>query len=365
MRHVLGFPIENVVGSRRIGARQLVLSLMAADHAAVPVARITLRVRTPSRGSADEGGRRGRECDAAGEDGDDEADGTDGKGGPASDRQATASHGEVDMDLEVDAPAPELAPEDRYARRLRRAKRRARSGACARACTRTLPVHVADLGLGVGPADLDGEAAWVRDGYAASYGALWAADDRVPRIDYDKVSEDEFIERFERPAVPVVVVGACATWPAVTRWTVEVRPRNAAGCVIWQRRARCTAPSPGPGPVAPDPGPCLRRLPTLALRSLALPSRRICWPTTATAGSSAARTTAATACGSSCATFCATPRTRRTTARSTSLTAASPTATGPRPSWTTTRRPSTSATTSSTSPASAGVRRIGACTLAP
>jgi histone arginine demethylase JMJD6 len=89
------------------------------------------------------------------------------------------------------------------------------------------------------PTELRTPEAWQQHAYHATYATLWAADDRVPRIDYDAVSEADFIERYERPAVPVVIRGACAHWPAMERWTVEVR----AACV------GPLAPAAAPDPV--------------------------------------------------------------------------------------------------------------------
>ncbi|KNC98984.1 uncharacterized protein SPPG_05938 [Spizellomyces punctatus DAOM BR117] len=45
--------------------------------------------------------------------------------------------------------------------------------------------------------------------------------DCVERINYDEVSEEEFIRRFEEPAIPVVIEGATRTWPAEKRWCPE------------------------------------------------------------------------------------------------------------------------------------------------
>eukprot|EP00040_Diaphanoeca_grandis_P026211 m.146578 g.146578 ORF g.146578 m.146578 type:complete len:405 (-) comp30485_c0_seq1:186-1400(-) len=42
----------------------------------------------------------------------------------------------------------------------------------------------------------------------------------LPRINYANVSETEFIERFERPGVPVMIEGAFDGYPALEKWTI-------------------------------------------------------------------------------------------------------------------------------------------------
>lgn len=46
--------------------------------------------------------------------------------------------------------------------------------------------------------------------------------DTVTRINYHEVSKEEFIERFEKPGLPVVIVGGTEGWRANTEWTLEV-----------------------------------------------------------------------------------------------------------------------------------------------
>ncbi|KAI9204246.1 uncharacterized protein BJ171DRAFT_424476 [Polychytrium aggregatum] len=45
--------------------------------------------------------------------------------------------------------------------------------------------------------------------------------DTVQRIDYSAVSEDDFVERFESQATPVVITGAVDDWAAKSEWTAE------------------------------------------------------------------------------------------------------------------------------------------------
>jgi histone arginine demethylase JMJD6 len=45
--------------------------------------------------------------------------------------------------------------------------------------------------------------------------------DTVTRINYDEVSKEEFIERFEKPGQPVVILGCTEGWKANAEWTLE------------------------------------------------------------------------------------------------------------------------------------------------
>jgi len=82
------------------------------------------------------------------------------------------------------------------------------------------PRAIIDLG--------DDVAKWTRNGFSESSAWLWtlAQGDSVERIEYDAVSEAEFIERYEKPNVPVVIVGATKDWPANEAWTIDVNKKK-------------------------------------------------------------------------------------------------------------------------------------------
>ena len=46
--------------------------------------------------------------------------------------------------------------------------------------------------------------------------------DNVPRVDVRKISQDEFVERFDVPKVPVVLTHVQDHWMARKKWTKEV-----------------------------------------------------------------------------------------------------------------------------------------------
>ena len=57
---------------------------------------------------------------------------------------------------------------------------------------------------------------WQRYGFVGDR-RLWSdygVHDTMERIDYNAVSAEEFVERFEVPARPVVIRGALDDWPA-------------------------------------------------------------------------------------------------------------------------------------------------------
>lgn len=45
--------------------------------------------------------------------------------------------------------------------------------------------------------------------------------DRLERIDTNKVSHEEFIERYEKPLRPVVLRNVTESWPAREKWNLE------------------------------------------------------------------------------------------------------------------------------------------------
>ena len=46
--------------------------------------------------------------------------------------------------------------------------------------------------------------------------------DNVPRQDCNKISKSEFVEKFEKPRIPVVLTHSMDHWKGMRKWTVEV-----------------------------------------------------------------------------------------------------------------------------------------------
>ena len=46
--------------------------------------------------------------------------------------------------------------------------------------------------------------------------------DNVERVVQSEMSKEKFIEQYERPCKPCVIVGAQDNWLAAKKWTVEV-----------------------------------------------------------------------------------------------------------------------------------------------
>ena len=89
----------------------------------------------------------------------------------------------------------------RCAKKIRRAKRTARS----------------ELSVSKGE--------WSKHGYADSTHLLSTShlNDTLPRIDARSITLEEFIERFEKPRLPVVLTHLCDDWAAVKdrKWTAD------------------------------------------------------------------------------------------------------------------------------------------------
>ncbi|XP_071852994.1 bifunctional arginine demethylase and lysyl-hydroxylase JMJD6-like [Apostichopus japonicus] len=64
---------------------------------------------------------------------------------------------------------------------------------------------------------------WVRFNYHETFDehSFASVNDNVERIDANKCSEEEFIEKFEKPGIPCVIVNGQDNWQALKKWTPE------------------------------------------------------------------------------------------------------------------------------------------------
>ncbi|XP_058064498.1 bifunctional arginine demethylase and lysyl-hydroxylase PSR isoform X1 [Anopheles bellator] len=69
--------------------------------------------------------------------------------------------------------------------------------------------------------ELYAKSAWVQLEYHQKFELYRNFDDNVERIDVAKVSQEQFIERYERTYKPVVIEGMQKGWKAEQKWTLE------------------------------------------------------------------------------------------------------------------------------------------------
>lgn len=66
---------------------------------------------------------------------------------------------------------------------------------------------------------------WTKQGYAWSTVATQfpTPTGHIAREHCNRLTKEEFVERYEKHAVPVLIDGIVDQWPAKTRWNIEVR----------------------------------------------------------------------------------------------------------------------------------------------
>jgi histone arginine demethylase JMJD6 len=75
--------------------------------------------------------------------------------------------------------------------------------------------------------ELKGDDEWHKFNYYKTFDlSLQSAPDNIERIDADLVSVDEFIEKYEKPYKPVVILNTQTDWLANSKWTLEVCRRT-------------------------------------------------------------------------------------------------------------------------------------------
>ncbi|XP_057365500.1 bifunctional arginine demethylase and lysyl-hydroxylase JMJD6-like [Daphnia carinata] len=69
--------------------------------------------------------------------------------------------------------------------------------------------------------ELNSSSAWVEQCYYKNFKPFTVFTDSALRISVDKVSPQEFIDRFERPYLPVVILDVQREWMANYKWTIQ------------------------------------------------------------------------------------------------------------------------------------------------
>lgn len=74
--------------------------------------------------------------------------------------------------------------------------------------------------------ELKGRAAWASRQhfihFDTSLSSVKESVDEIPRIHVDDVDLEQFIEHFEKPYLPCVILGASDDWVANDKWTPQV-----------------------------------------------------------------------------------------------------------------------------------------------
>jgi len=69
--------------------------------------------------------------------------------------------------------------------------------------------------------ELKGEEGWKRLGCARNFDMNYEVKDNVMRVSCKDISHQEFIDKYERPSIPVVLTGCQEHWLATKKWTLE------------------------------------------------------------------------------------------------------------------------------------------------
>lgn len=71
--------------------------------------------------------------------------------------------------------------------------------------------------------ELKSQEDWEKLGYVKAFDTSCdTVKDTVPRINYNEITRTEFIEKYERPRIPVVITHALDHWRAKKKWTIQV-----------------------------------------------------------------------------------------------------------------------------------------------
>lgn len=82
---------------------------------------------------------------------------------------------------------------------------------------------LADWGVFSIQLELKGEFGWRMYDFSEKFSCQEPVECNVGRISYQEVDERAFIDRFERPNLPVVITHSQMTWDARKKWTNKVK----------------------------------------------------------------------------------------------------------------------------------------------
>ena len=67
---------------------------------------------------------------------------------------------------------------------------------------------------------------WQQYNYYDDTSLITCTNDQIERIDARNVTREEFIEKYERPAKPVIIQHLIDDWPAMEKWTINKLARK-------------------------------------------------------------------------------------------------------------------------------------------
>ena len=83
------------------------------------------------------------------------------------------------------------------------------------------------LNLSLVFSELKTRESWSELNYAKNFDVSWeGVNDVIERIHVNDVSPKDFIQKFEAPYKPVVILGVQDSWNALQKWTLEVIMRR-------------------------------------------------------------------------------------------------------------------------------------------
>jgi hypothetical protein len=111
----------------------------------------------------------------------------------------------------------------RYHKRIKSIKHKARSGIVRQDSDFTF-IFLNPILIYFSQKELKSQDDWEKHNYFKNFNMSYdSLPDNIDRIDANKVSLEEFIEKYEKPYKPVIIKNTQVDWLAKDKWTLDVR----------------------------------------------------------------------------------------------------------------------------------------------